>query len=232
MISLEAFSELLEVLYATPLHHEQWGRFLTLLCEHTGSKGGFLIGANCRQDLSIQAQGGAGVEASVTQAYKDVYAPQDPYRLPMLRSGRTGVVDCEALVPTEELLQSEMYRKVIAPAGFRYPTLIVLTCTIHRLEGISFWRTLDEGPMDKDCNHLLELLVPHIQSMLEIRQVLGVAAQQMADAEVMADASSTAAFLLSPQGEIRHCNSAARALLQSGESYQAARSRNPAAEAA
>jgi DNA-binding CsgD family transcriptional regulator len=218
MISLREFSELLQVLYATPLHHEQWERFLTLLCEHTGSKGGFLICADSRLGASVRAQNnGRVLDASATKSYREVYAPQDPYRLPMLRSGRTGVVDCEALVPTDQLLQTGFYQQIIAPAGLRYPTLIVVTCTIRRLEGISFWRTADKGPMDSDGNHLLELLVPHIQAMLEIRHVLSVAGHRIADAEVMADASSTAAFLLSPSGEIRHCNAAAKALLQAGD---------------
>jgi DNA-binding CsgD family transcriptional regulator len=204
-------------LYSTPLHHEQWTSFLDLLAHHTGSRNCFLICANSRHGLSVQAIGGQPLDLSLVKSYNADYAPKDPLRFALIRSGRTGVIDCEDLLPLEEVHASEMFRNINAPLGYRYPGLIALTCTLRRLECISIWRTPEEGPLSADASHLLELLVPHIQSALEIRHVLGIAGQRIADAEVIADASSTATFLLSPGGEIRHSNAAARALLHAGD---------------
>jgi DNA-binding CsgD family transcriptional regulator/PAS domain-containing protein len=217
MISLEAFSELLQIVYSAPIHPEQWSHFLTRLCDLTGSRSGFLICADSRVNLSIQAQGGVPLDLSILQNYAENYAPTDPFRLPMIRGGKSGVLDCETLVPSAELLKSEMYLHLNEPAGYRFPTLVLLTCTVRRLEAISIWRTPDEGPMDGEGARLLDMLVPHIQAALEIRHALGVTRQQLADAELMADASATASLLLTPQGEILHCNNAARLLLQVGD---------------
>jgi DNA-binding CsgD family transcriptional regulator len=70
--------------------------------------------------------------------------------------------------------------------------------------------------MDEDSTRLLQLLVPHIQQALEIHNALGIAQQHMAGAEAIADASSTAAFLLSREGGIVHCNAAALTLISDG----------------
>jgi len=217
MISLPAFSELLEVLYAIPLHPQQWSHLLDLLCLHTGSRNAFLICANNHHTLAVQAMGGAPLDMSMIENYDAHYAPTDPLRLPFLRSGRTGVIDCAELLPLEELWKSEMFRNLNGPMGYKYPALVALTCSLRRLEVISFWRTPDEGTMPVEAMQLLELLVPHLQSALEIRQVLGVAQQRLASAEVMADASPTATFLITPRGEIQHCNQAARTLLEQAD---------------
>jgi DNA-binding CsgD family transcriptional regulator len=67
--------------------------------------------------------------------------------------------------------------------------------------------------MPEDSNHLLSLLLPHLQKAMEIRQVLGVAQQRLAGADAMLDASATATFLLTSQGRVLHCNAAAESLL-------------------
>ena len=214
MISLEDFSELLKTLYATPLHQEQWGHFLDLLCMHTGSRTGLLLCANSLARLSIQAVGGRPLDLAIVEAYAAEYSAKDPLRFQLVRSGKLGRVDCEELLPDEDMMQSEMFQHLIAPLGFRYPSLFALTCSLRRFEAISFWRTPDEGPMGADGNRLLELIVPHVQSALEIRHALGVGRHQLAGVQTMADASPTATFFLNPKGKIEHSNEAAKAMLR------------------
>ncbi|MEO6803592.1 MAG: hypothetical protein ABI197_10170, partial [Granulicella sp.] len=217
MISVEAFSELLGVLYSAPLHPERWGCFLDLLCEHTGSRSSFLICADSRQSLSVRAQGGVPHSVAAIAEYAANYTTRDPFMLPLIRSAKLGVMDCEELLPRAALEASDVYRYLHHPMGYRYPGMIALTCTVKRLEVISFWRSGDEGYLDADSVRLLQLLVPHLQSAMEIRQALGTAEALAAEAETMADASATPAFLLSGHGEILHANTAARRLLDEGD---------------
>jgi DNA-binding CsgD family transcriptional regulator len=215
MISLETFSSLLQALYAAPLQQEKWEEFLTMLCETTGSKGGFFLCADSNLGLSIRAQGrGMVLDSSDLIAYREVYAPKDPLRTPAIRSGKIGVVDCEELLPHEELRKSELYREMVEPLGLKHPSLIMLTCSIRRFEAISFWRTPEEGPMPEEFTRLLHLLVPHIQAALQIRQSLGVAQQRLHGAEAMANASETPTLILSAQGVIVMSNAAADNLLR------------------
>jgi len=43
MITLDEFSELLQVLYSAPLQREQWQRFLSLVSRYTASRGGYFF---------------------------------------------------------------------------------------------------------------------------------------------------------------------------------------------
>lgn len=217
MVSLEAFSELLEVLYSAPLQQEQWENFLTLVSKHTQSQIGAFLCANSGMGLSVLAQGGNNLLDGVDiLAYKEKFAPNDPFRGPALRIGRPGVLQGEDLLPNESLLKTDLYRQLLGPKGYRFATLLMLSVTVRRLEAISLFRSIEQGPMPEDCNRFLNLLLPHIQKALEIRQMLGVTQQKRAGAEAMADASATATFLLTRQGRVLHQNAAAESLLQRG----------------
>jgi DNA-binding CsgD family transcriptional regulator len=219
MISLEAFSELLAVLYSAPLQPERWDHFLDLLCEHTQSRSSFLLCADSRQSLSVRAQGGVHHSPDSIAEYAAHYTTRDPFMLPLIRSAKTGVIDCEELLPMAALENSDMYRYLHYPRGYRYPGMVALTCTLQRLEVISFWRSADEGYLDLDSVRLLQLLVPHLQSAMEIRQVLGTMEARAAGAETIADASMTPTFLLSGGGAIVHLNAPARELLRAGDGF-------------
>jgi DNA-binding CsgD family transcriptional regulator len=217
MVSLDAFSKLLEVLYSAPLQDEQWELFLVLLSRHTQSALSVFLAADSRLGVSCRAQGGSGPDHRVDAlAYNERYVQNDPFRKPCLQDPRPRIVQGDELLPGGKLLHTELYRDLLAPHDFRYATLILLTLTLRRIEIITIWRTIDQGAMDKGRNSLLHLLFPHIRKALEIRQVLGVAQQRQAGAEAMADASSTATFLVDRQGHVIHSNATADSLIADG----------------
>ncbi len=176
-----------------------------------------MICADSGQSLTVQAQGGAHHSPAAIAAYTAEYKGRDPFMLPLVRSGKTGVIDCEELLPREDLEQSDIYRYLNAPQGYRYPGMVALTCTLRRLEVISFWRSGDEGYLDADSLRLLELLLPHMRSAMEIRQVLGTSRARAEGAEAMADASATPTFLLSNDGRVLQANTAGKRLLREGD---------------
>ena len=216
MVSLEAFSELLEVLYSAPLDQEQWQRFLVLLSKHTESAVAVFLCADNQLGLSVRATGSAASFEHDISTYNQRYAANDPLRGALIRNARTGVFQGSEVYPDRDLLQSKLYCELLIHMGLRHATLIPLTLSVRRFEAISIWRGPQHGPMDEECIRLLNLLFPHIQKALEIRQVLGVTQQRLAGAEAMADASSTATFLLSRQGHVVHRNAAADALVSDG----------------
>jgi DNA-binding CsgD family transcriptional regulator len=217
MIALEEFSELLGVLYSIPLRQNGWEHFLDLLCEHTGSMNGILLCANHRFQASVQAQGGKLWDPELVRAFETEYVGNDPLRPAVVRAGNAGVTEGDSLLPYESLWASDMYRHLVEPCGGRYPTHMLLTVTLRRLEVICFWRTAEEGEMTPDGRRLLELLLPHVRQALNIRYALGVVEARAHSAEAMADASRTAVFLLSEQGELMHRNRAAKLILADGD---------------
>lgn len=221
MVSIEAFSQLLQVLYSAPLQQEQWQRFLTRVCEHTGSNLGVFISADTRTGLSVLASGGRHGETATVLDYNRQFAQKDPFRPAVVRRCRSrnpvGVYSEADLVPTPEFLQSEIYQGLLGPANLRYAAITILACSVRKLDAISLWRTPEEGPADADSRRLLELLIPHVQTALEVRRVLGVTEQRLASAEAMANASQTATFVLTRRGVVEHWNTAAEALIRGGE---------------
>lgn len=221
MVSLEAFSDLLQVLYSAPLQQELWQRFLTTVCEYTGSNLGVFISADTRMGLSVLASGGQQGESATVLDYNQQFAQKDPFRPAIVRRCRNqnpvGVYSEDELVPSQAFLQSEIYQGLLGPANLRYAAITILACTVRKLDAISLWRTPEEGPVNADSRRLLELLIPHVQTALEVRRVLGVTEQRLAGAEAMANASPTATFVLTRQGGIQHWNSAAEILVRSGD---------------
>lgn len=226
MVSIEAFSELLQVLYSAPLQHEQWQRFLTLVSEHTASRNGFFLSADTRSGLAVLAQGGKQQDPSDVSNYNKKYAPTDPCREALLRYARknnpVGVFTDEELLPGDGLTRTDFYQELLVRVNLRHATAVVLALSVRRFDVISVWRTPDEGPIEADSKRLLELLIPHVQTALEIRRVLGLTEQRLASAEAMANASPTAAFVLTRSGRVKHRNTAAESLVRDSDGFTVA----------
>jgi DNA-binding CsgD family transcriptional regulator len=210
--------DMLKVLYSAPLRPQDWQTFLSLLCERVECKHGFFLCADSTLGLSVRAQGdGIFEDTTLVTAYNEHYSGSDPFRRPVVRDSLIGVFDGDELLPNEGLLQSKMYSDQLEPRGLRYATLLITSVSIRRLECISLWRTKEQGPISESSRAFLESLFPHIQSALEIRQVVNVAKQRTASAELMIDASATATLLITKLGEVVHYNAAARALFADGD---------------
>ncbi len=219
MVTLESFSELLHVLYSAPLQQEQWQRFLALVSQHTASKSGYFLSADARTGLAILAEGGGRIGEATISAYNDSYAHSDPFRQSLFRYSRkrspVGVFTDDELLPNEGLLRTDLYRDLLGPANLRHGTFTIAAMSLRRFDAISVWRTPEEGPMASDSRRLLELLIPHVQTALEVRRVLGASEQRLTSAEAMANASPSASFVLNRHGGIVHCNAAAESLARS-----------------
>ncbi len=230
MVSLEAFSELLQVLYSAPLQQEQWQRFLALVSEHTRSRNSYFLSADTSRGLAALAQGGKLNDPTVVCEYNKNFSRNDPFRTAVIRQARIGVFTEEELLPGDGLLRTEIYRDFLVHWAFRHVTIAVFSLSVRRLDVISIWRTPDEGPMESDSKRLLELLIPHVQTALEIRRVFGVTQQNLASAEAMANASPTATFVLTRSGRVLHWNAAAEGLILAGDGLALDNSRLTACE--
>ncbi len=92
MVSVEAFSNLLQVLYSAPLEREQWQRFLSCLCEFTGSRLGVFIAADTCSGLAVVAAAGGSEELAAVTLYNQQYARTDPFRPAMIRRAVMGTL--------------------------------------------------------------------------------------------------------------------------------------------
>lgn len=229
MVSLEAFSDLLQTLYSAPLQQEQWEHFLTRVCRYTDSTLGRFFGADTGSGLAVLAQGGAQDLSATVSTYNSKYAQSDPFRTAVVRRCRTslpeGVFSQEELIPSKEFMQMPIYRGLCEPANLRHGVFTILACTLRRLDAIILWRTPEEGPISTDARRLMELLIPHVQTALKIRRALGASEQRLASAEAMANASPMATFVLTGDGRVQHWNTSAESLVRANDIFTIANGR-------
>lgn len=221
MVSVEALSALLHTLYTAPLQPDNWQHFLTQVSQCTRATSGFFISADTRSGLAVLAEGGPDPNHALVRNYNRDYSKTDPFRIAVIRHSRqsnpVGVYAEDELVPARDFLESPLYRELLLPVDLRYAAISILALSVRRFDAISLWRTTESGPVDSDSRRLLELLIPHVQTALETRRVLGLTEQRLASAEAMANASATATFVLTSKGGIEHLNTAAEFLIGSND---------------
>jgi len=89
---------------------------------------------------------------------------------------------------------------------------MVLSMSPRKYEFISMWRGTGRPVLNQEARHLLKLVMPHIQTALQVRQVLNASEHRARNAEALLDVSTTAAILLDDNGHIIFMNNAAQRL--------------------
>jgi hypothetical protein len=113
MVALEAFSELLQVLYSAPLQQEQWQRFLALVSDHTRCQNSYFLSADTSRGLAALAQGGKLNDSAVLSEHNKAFARNDPFPAPFIREARTGVFTEDELLARDGILRIEIYREFL-----------------------------------------------------------------------------------------------------------------------
>ena len=212
-------SGVLGLLCESPLRDELWKPVLQRLCEITESRNGFFVAGNSHNRLAVLAQAEDHPDDStLATQHNERHSDKDPFRQSVLQSGRTGVVDGDEILPHAGLLRTHLYRDQLGPRGLRYALFVVTAASADRMEALSLWRTMSQGPFHEESRRLLNLLYPYIQRSMEMRHILRVTQRRLAGVEAMLDVSPTATFLVTRRGLVLHRNAAADALLAAADS--------------
>jgi len=217
MISLQAYSELLATLHAAPLDDEHWQQFLMQICDYTESVYGIFTSNDSTLERRILAHSGMPQFAEAHRTYNQSYRHRDPFRERFLRSPRVGVIEGNELCPHRELVETDLYREFLSPLKLAHSTFMVLSMSPRKYELISMWRGAGRPQLDHDAKELLRLVMPHIQTSLQVRQVLGAAERRAQNAEALLDSSATASILLDEHGYVVFTNKAAQAMLEDAD---------------
>ena len=220
MISLEAYSDLLATLHAAPLDDSHWQQFLGQLCAFTESVYGIFTSNDSALDRRILAHSGMPAFAEAHRTYNQSFRHRDPFRERFLRSPRVGVIEGDDLCPHRELVKTDLYREFLSPLELHHMTFMVLSMSPRKYELISMWRGKGRPHLESEAIRLLKLLMPHIQTSLQVRQVLGAAELRAHNAESLLDHSPTASILLDEDGHIVLMNAAAKKLAAERDGIQ------------
>jgi DNA-binding CsgD family transcriptional regulator/PAS domain-containing protein len=216
----EVFSQLLLSLYASTFDESQWSVFLDQLCAATASKSAFFMRNDAALGNQVLASGGIPVPSPEAREYSEGRSYTDPVRDAYMRNPRIGVIEGEEIIPNEKLRQSEIYAPIIKARGWMYMTCVVLSLTPRTQQLISLWRGPDRVYLEPHQRELLELLLPHLQNAVRIRQTLGQAETRALNAEAALDASTTGSILLDQSGRILHMNHTAQQMALAEDAFR------------
>lgn len=212
MISLEGYSNLLATLYAAPLDEERWQQFLAQICDLTESIYGIFSSNDSALERRILAHSGMPAFSEAYRQYNQSFRQKDPFREGFLRHPRVGIIEGNELCPHQELVKTEIYREFLRPLQLHHMTFMVLSMSPCKYELISMWRGAGQPQLDREAHELLQMLMPHLQTALNVRRMLGAAESRAQTAETLLDANATAAVLLDDRGQVLYMNQAARNL--------------------
>jgi DNA-binding CsgD family transcriptional regulator/PAS domain-containing protein len=184
----------------------------------TNIASGFMVSVQPGEGSMVLAGGGLNFDPEIFHLYNDHYGAIDPYVQPARRDRRIGVIPGEELVSRADLLKSELFNEVLVRYDLAHMTL--MSCECSEEEAVSkfpLWSSPKHGPMDGASIHLLETLIPHVQTALLLRSKIAVSDTANLFSETALDAMSLAAFLVNGKGRIRHMNQLAAGYLQGTE---------------
>jgi DNA-binding CsgD family transcriptional regulator len=221
MTSNDELSSLLRALYAAPLEPRMWQVFFDRLCALTNIASGYMLSYRPLEgSILVLAGGGLNFDPETSRLYNEYYGANDPYRDPTMANPRIGVIQGDELVSRSDLVRSELYNEVLHKYGLEHMTLMSCNCSPEQADLFPFWSSPRQGPMDAASIHLLQILIPHVQTALRLGAT--VRAQDAASLllEVALDAMSIAAFLVTGKGRIRHMNQRAATYLRDNSGFR------------
>jgi DNA-binding CsgD family transcriptional regulator/PAS domain-containing protein len=155
--------------------------------------------------------------AEAHRTYNESFRHKDPFRQRFLRSPRVGVIEGNELCPQKELVTTDLYREFLSPLKLHHSTFMVLSMSPRKYELISMWRGAGRPQLDHEAKELLRLVMPHIQTSLQVRSVLAATERRARNAEALLNSSATASILLDEDGNIVFMNTAAKALTEEAD---------------
>ena len=162
--------------------------------------------------------GGSSFNPEVVRLYNEHYGQFDPFREPFLRDPSIRVAEGDELVSHDQLRKTGFYNDLLAKNEMEYMTMLSCSPIIEQqMDVMPVWRRAQDGPMDNDSLALLQMILPHAHTALQIRTRLKAASIQDQFAETALDAMSIAAFLVAANGHVQHMNPLAAALLQTAD---------------
>ncbi len=220
MLVNDEFSLLLQSLYAAPLEPENWQVFFSRLCVATNTDTGYLLTSDPERGNTLIAGGGMNFNPEVLTRYNEHYCGDDPYQAPFEAGPRVGVIDGEDLVRHEELVKTQIWNELLAGYDLEYMTMVVCKCQARSVNLFSLWRSAKHPCLDARSRYLLDALVPHVRTTLQLRAKLEASTACALLAETALDAMSTGAFLVDSRGYLRHMNQLAAVYLRDADSLQ------------
>jgi DNA-binding CsgD family transcriptional regulator len=206
--------QLLESVYAAPMHPNQWHVVLEQLSSLSGVMKAALITHNVpNSEHRMLAILGDGVRESVP-VYEMSYFKHDEWTLRFPQRGFTGrVIEGEEIWPHNLFYRSTFYNEFLRRFDVCQMACIASGRTGNIFEALSIYRGPLDGGFGPEVFATLKILAPHLQTALSMRRMLAKLESRVMDLENALDFVTTGLVLLDAHGKCLLANKTAKALL-------------------
>ncbi len=210
-ISLDQFSQLVEILYQGPLETIPWQAFLNAIKRQLDVEGAILILRHpSESDLgAIVTEGFSELESRRETIYSEGLYAMDPF----LNLPQGKVVTLEEHIGNDALINSEFYKLALQP----FDIFHLLGIDIHEQNGLKASLRLSRPPTSKKFSpqdkQLCSLLIPHLQQAIHIHAQINHIESERALYASTVGQMSVATVLLDKNRQVLTTNILAKQLL-------------------
>ena len=211
--TLSGFSDLVGLAYQGIEEPTPWKSLMQRLTEVTGAHDSSLVIASPAAPGSYYLiTDNEDPKAVGRERVDDVMSANWYMELPTPRAS-----NIEDLVPLDQFLTSPLYQRFLKPLGIRHLMgMDVLRSDVLRVK-LSLERTEDQEGFGDDAKQLVELLVPHLQRAIRLREQHTHGSYIQEFFEQAMGRMSIACLLLDGYGRVVSANQAARDLTRTSE---------------
>ncbi len=218
MVSAQALSDLIQLLYAAVEDPEVWPRFLELAAESVGAGMTVLLAAP-RDSRGVTVSSAVRTDPDTLAFYGEHWAAQDIY----VHSGHPSVtqegalVHSEQMVPRGELLATPYYNEFMRRFDLFHSVVATLLADERTSAGLAFHYSRRSPVPDAERMELISLLIPHLTQALRIHRRWAELEEAEHAASVAIEQSTTGYFFLDGRGTILRANRRAEEVLRAGD---------------
>jgi DNA-binding CsgD family transcriptional regulator/PAS domain-containing protein len=163
-----------------------------------------------------------GIDPEYRRLYFDSFIRIDPLNTTYLLLDIGEVTSSSLIIPHDEFVETRFYREWVRPQGWIDNIITVLDKSVTSVAALAVFRHERDGLADGGARKRIQLLAPHLRRAVLIGKTLDLRAAQTSTFVEVLDGISAGVFLVDADGRILHANTAASAILATGDYLRSA----------
>jgi DNA-binding CsgD family transcriptional regulator/PAS domain-containing protein len=212
----QKLSSLIGDIYDAALDHALWPDVLRAAADFVGGTAAGLFS----KDATAQAGNlhyTVGIEQHYQKSYFDKYVALDPATTAHLFAEIEQPIATADFMAFDEFTETRFYREWVRPQGLVDFVSAVLDKSATGVAMFGVFRHERNGVVDGEARDRMRLIIPHIRRAVLIGRMFDLKAAEAATFADTIDGLSAGMVLVSAEGRIIHANTAAQAMLRTGD---------------
>jgi DNA-binding CsgD family transcriptional regulator len=224
LTSTRAVVAVLDRLYAGVLDDAEWGRALIKMADLVGGGGVQLLAFDATSGGLLRDENHR-MDPDVLREYRECWSARDVFFAPTMGIPAGRCIPDQKLVDPHEFKRTAMFNELMLPADCPHLLIMCLERSSRRLALVSVKASRRHGPFNDAEVNRLQVVMPHVQRVLQIRDRLELHQIRAAGLSASLQRLPFGVLLLEDSGRIAESNAFAERLLRTESSVRCDRNR-------